>query len=239
MTTQVSGNHVDLTGNIPNSSEALSAFISRLEILKANLASVKGQAKSLGTIKAFSGIISNIQCVKDVEAWLTTAFRLVDGSGEPYHEDRAVGKFFPEDNIPTFGAFSDIYVVLAICEELEGTVTKGEILKERDLIEKAGLNHPGEPTIIYALRHTIPNFLAKGTANSRLTALKSVKTAADWDQVFSKDLSRGLKDVWEERQPDVESVIWGHIDDLLVRHGHTQAAALAREMLSKSLKFTN
>jgi hypothetical protein len=60
-----------------------------------------------------------------------------------------------------FGAFLEIYVVLAICEELEGAVTKGEILKERDLIEKAGLNHPGEPTIIYALRHTIPNYLAK------------------------------------------------------------------------------
>jgi hypothetical protein len=124
-------------------------------------------------------IDSIIECVKDVEAWLTTAFLLVDGDGKPYHEDRAAGELFPEDkDIPTFGAFSDIYVVLAICEELEGTVTKGEILKERDLIEKAGLNHPGEPTIIYALRHTIPNFLAKGTANSRLTALKSIKTAA-------------------------------------------------------------
>jgi hypothetical protein len=52
-------------------------------------------------------------------------------------------------------------------------------------------------------------------------------------------LSKGLKDVWEERQPDVEAVIRGHIDDSLVRHGHTQAAALAQEMLSKSLKFTN
>jgi hypothetical protein len=154
-------------------------LISCFEILGANLASVKGQTKSLGTIKVFSGIIPNIKCVKDVEAWLTTAFHLVDGDGKPYHEDRAVGELFPEDNIPMSGAFSDIYyAVLAICEELEGTVTKREILKERDLIEKAGLNHPGEPTIIYALRHTIPNFLAKGTANSRLTALKSIKTAA-------------------------------------------------------------
>jgi hypothetical protein len=89
------------------------------------------------------------------------------------------------------------------------------------------------------LRHTIPNFLAKGTANLGLTALKVVKTAADWDQVFSRDLSKGLKDVWEERQQDVESVICGHIDDSLVRHGHLQASALAQEMLSKSLKFTN
>jgi hypothetical protein len=52
-------------------------------------------------------------------------------------------------------------------------------------------------------------------------------------------LSKGLKDVWKERQPDVESVIHGHINKSLVRHGHTQAAALAQEMLPKSLKFTN
>jgi hypothetical protein len=66
-----------------------------------------------------------------------------------------------------------------------------------------------------------------------------VKTAAKWDQVFSKDLSKGLKDVWDERQPDVKAVICGHIDNSLTQHGHTQAASLAREMLSNSLKFTN
>jgi hypothetical protein len=68
-------------------------------------------------------------------------------------------------------------------------------------------------------------------------ALKSVKMAAD--QVFSKDQLKGLKDVWEERQTNVELVIWGHIDDSLVWHGHTQAVVLAQEMLCKSLKFTN
>jgi hypothetical protein len=78
-----------------------------------------------------------------VEAWLTIAFHLVDGDGKPYHDNRAVKEFLPKDDIPTFGAFSDIYVVLAICKELEGTAIKGEILKERDLIEKACLNHPG------------------------------------------------------------------------------------------------
>jgi hypothetical protein len=29
-----------------------------------------------------------------------------------------------------FGPFSDLYVILAVAEELEGTVTKGETLKE-------------------------------------------------------------------------------------------------------------
>jgi hypothetical protein len=52
-------------------------------------------------------------------------------------------------------------------------------------------------------------------------------------------LSKGLKDVWEERQPDLELVIHGYIADSMVRHGHTQAMALAQEMISKPLKFTN
>jgi hypothetical protein len=93
--------------------------------------------------------------------------------------------------------------------------------------------------VIYSLKHTIPNLLAKGTSNPRLTALKAVKTAADFDQVFSKDLTKGLKDVWDERQPDVEAVINGHIQDCLARHRHTEAAALARAMLAKSLQFAD
>jgi hypothetical protein len=177
--------------------------------------------------------------VQDAEAWLSLAFRDPDGGGEPYHQDRTIGEFLPQDDVPTFGPFSDLYVILAVCEELEGTVTKGETLKEREQIGKAGLNHPGESTVVYALKHTIPNFLAKGSANARQSALKAVKTAADFDQVFSKDLAHGLKDVWDERQPDVEAVIRGHIEDSLSRHRHHEAAALAREMLAKSLLFTN
>ena len=37
----------------------------------------------------------------------------------------------------------------------------------------------------------------------------------------------------------MEAVIRGHIEDSLTRHRHYQAAALAREMLAKSLLFTN
>jgi hypothetical protein len=57
------------------------------------------------------------------------------------------------------------------------------------------------------LKHTIPMFLSRGPANPRQTALKAVKTAADWDQVFNKELARGLKDVRDERQPDIEAII--------------------------------
>jgi hypothetical protein len=94
--------------------------MSKLEILEADLSSIKGQSKALGVIKYFSGHIPNIQCVNDVEAWLTIAFWRVDGEGEPYHEDREVGKYVLEDDIPTFRSFSDFYVILAILEELEG-----------------------------------------------------------------------------------------------------------------------
>jgi hypothetical protein len=76
---------------------------------------------------------------------------------------------------------------------MEGVVTKTETLKERDLLDKSGLNHPGESTVIYSLKHTIPNLLLKGASNPRQTALRAVKTAADFDQIFSKELAIGLK----------------------------------------------
>jgi hypothetical protein len=236
----VGTNHVDLTQRSFAARDDVNAFRIRLETLESELLGLKARSSELGMIKSFADIIPNIRSVNDVEAWLTVAFGNKNGEdGNPYHDDRGVGEFLPQDDIPTFGPFTDIYVLLAICEELEGIVTKGETLKERDLIEKAGLNHPGESTVIYALKHTIPNFLSRGASNPRQTALKAVKTAADWDQVFNKDLAKGLKDVWDERQPDVEAVVRGHIEDSLSRHGHLQAASLAREMLSKSCKFTN
>jgi hypothetical protein len=85
----------------------------------------------------------------------------------------SLNNIFPRMTSPLLGP-SPTSVVLAICKELEGTITKGKILlNERDLIKKADLNHPGEPTITYTLRHTIPNFfLSKGTANSWLTTLQ-------------------------------------------------------------------
>jgi hypothetical protein len=77
-------NPIDLTGTSSTSQQLYSGLMSKLEMLEADLSSIKGQSKSAGLIKSFSGIIPNIQCVKDVEAWLTTAFRRLDGDGEPY-----------------------------------------------------------------------------------------------------------------------------------------------------------
>jgi hypothetical protein len=151
---------VDLTGGALSGREDMAAFKSKLEGLESELLGLKARSSEMGVIKSFSDIIPNIRLVDDVEAWLTSAFRTTNGDGNPYHTDRAVGEFLPEDDIPTFGPFTDPYVILAICEELEGTVTKSETLKERDLLEKAKLNHPGESTVIYALQHTIPNFLS-------------------------------------------------------------------------------
>jgi hypothetical protein len=106
-------------------------------------------------------------------------------------------------------------------------------------IEKAGINHPGESIVVYVLKHPIPGFLGKGNvANRRVTALLALKTAQEWDAVFTlnKESARGLKNLWKENQADVEAIIRGHIDDSLGRHGHH---ALAREMLSSSVKFVN
>jgi hypothetical protein len=176
--------HFDLTGD---GQESNAAFKARLESVESVLFSLKAETSVLGKIKSFLGIIPNIQSVKDVEAWLTTAFRDPDGGGAPYHEDREKGEYLPEDDIPTFCAFSNVYVVLATCKELEGVVTKTETLKERDLLDKSGLNHPGESTVIYSLKHTIPNLLSKGASNPRQTALRAIKTAAD----FRPDIQQG------------------------------------------------
>jgi hypothetical protein len=94
-----------------------------------------------------------------------------------------------------FGPFADLFVVLCTCnEDLKSRSTKGETLKEMKAIEKAGLKHPGESTVVYALKHPIPGFFRKGiSANQKLTALLAVKTAADWDTVFTKEMTRDLK----------------------------------------------
>ena len=172
-----------------------------------------------------------------MEAWVSRAFAGDPNNPNPVQEDRGTGEFIPEDDVPTFGPFSDVFVVLAVAEDLESQDTKGETLKEMEMLEKAGLQHPGESTVVYALKQTIPGIFAKGTGTPKKTALKALKTPSEWDKVFSKDMSRGLKDVLEERHDDIESVIRGHIDDSLTRHGHHEAAALAREMLSESMKF--
>jgi hypothetical protein len=212
----------------------------KLDTMDADLNFLKTQADSNGSISSFSTLIPSFQSVEDVEAWLKKGFAKGGGDDQPYHEDRSVGEYLPEDDIPTFGPFSDFFVVMCTCEDLESRATKGETLKEMELIEKAGLNHPGESTVVYALKHPIPGFLGKGTsANRKFTALLAVRAAADWDTVFTKEMARGLKNIWKENQADVEAVIRGHIEDSLSRHGHQALAALAREMLSTSIKFTN
>jgi hypothetical protein len=212
----------------------------QLETIEADVSFLKTQADSSGSIRSFSTLIPSFQSVEDVEAWIKKGFSKGGGDDQPYHEDRSSGEYLPEDDIPTFGPFADFFVVMCTCEDLESRATKGETLKEMEAIEKAGLNHPGESTVVYALKHPIPGFLGKGlSANRKVTALLAVKTASDWDTVFTKEMARGLKNIWKENQSDVEAVIRGHIEDSLGRHGHQALAALAREMLSTSIKFVN
>jgi hypothetical protein len=124
----VGNNHVDLTGGTFEEREEVNAFRIRLEGLKSELLGLKAHSSKLGMIKSFSDIITNIRSVNDVEAWLMAAFCQSNGDGNPYHDNRTVCEFLPQDDIPTFGPFTDIYVILASCEELEGIVMKGEIL---------------------------------------------------------------------------------------------------------------
>lgn len=154
----------DLTNN---SQDPMAAIRFKIETLEAEFSVFKTESSESGTIQSFPDILPSMQLAKDLEAWLMLAFQDPDVNGNPYNEDQVAGEYLPEDDILTFGPFTDIYVVLAALEELEGVVTRGKTLKEREQLKKSSSNHPGESTVIYALKHTIPNFLSKGSVNSR------------------------------------------------------------------------
>jgi hypothetical protein len=215
-----------------------SELILKMENMAADLNFLKPQADSSQSIHSFSTLIHNFQSIKDVEAWPMKGFLKGEGDSQPYHQDREVKEYLFEDNVPTFGLFADFFVVLCMAEDLKYRVTKGETLKEMSMIEKVGLNHPGESMVVYALKHPIPRFLGKGSvSNRKFTALLAVKTAAEWDTIFTKEMVRGLKKLWKENQADVEAVIRGDIEDSLGQHGHQALSVLAREMLSTLVKF--
>jgi hypothetical protein len=148
-------NQTHLTTNIPvptmEPSQALTwkrELELKLDTIDADVNFLKTQSDSSGSILSFSTLIPSFQPVCGRCGSLVKE-RLRGGDGQPYHEDRSVGIYLPEDDIRTFGPFSDFFVVMCTCKDLERKATKGETLKEMELIEKAGLNHPGESTMVY------------------------------------------------------------------------------------------
>jgi hypothetical protein len=168
----------------------------QLETMEAEEGFLKMQADANGSISSFLTLIPSFQSVKDVKAWIKKGFAKGGGDGQPYHDNRSSGEYLSDDDIPTFCQFANFFVVMCTCEDLESRATKGESLKEMEAIEKAGLNHQGESTVVYALKHPIPGFLGKSvSANRKVTSLLAVKTVSDWDMIFKKEMARGLKNI--------------------------------------------
>ena len=51
----------------------------------------------------------------------------------------------------SFGCFVDFFGLCAILEDIESQTTKGKTLKEMEVYYKAGMSHPGEAMVAYAL----------------------------------------------------------------------------------------
>jgi hypothetical protein len=96
----------------------------KLETMDAEVNFLKTQADTSGSIDSFSTLILNCQSIEDVEAWLKKGFAKEGGSRYPFHEDQDVEEFMAEDGIPTFGPFSNFFVVLCTAEDLENRATK-------------------------------------------------------------------------------------------------------------------
>jgi hypothetical protein len=132
------------------------------------LSSLEEQVKLLlakytvsGTITVFMDLILGIHTVKDVEAWLLRYF--YDVEEDPSEDKDSPGGVDSDFSSSACNArkliiltcpsvlFLDLFVVLAIAEDSECQSTKGNTLKDMEAFDKAGLNHPGEATVVYAL----------------------------------------------------------------------------------------
>jgi hypothetical protein len=119
----------------------------RLSSLEEQVKLLSAKHKVSGTITVFTDLISGIRTVEDVEAWLLRYFYDVgedppedkdDPGGVGWATSTATQRRKADTTYMSFGPFSDLFVVLAIAEDLECQSTKGETLKEMEAFDKAG-----------------------------------------------------------------------------------------------------
>ena len=217
----------------------------RLSSLEAQVKLLLTKHKVAGTITVFTDLISGIRMVEDVEAWLLRYFYDV-GEDPPEDKDDPGGVGWglsattrrkrADTTYMSFGPFSDLFVILAIAEDLECQSTKGETLKEMEAFDKAGLNHPGEATVAYALRQSAPPIFSKstGTAGNK-TYLKALKSAEDWDRMAGGQIFPGLKQKIESHMESIQAEVASVICETL--DGRLRVTSLAKDMLACSVRF--
>ena len=213
---------------------------SQMDSLKAEMTLVKRAVdKKKGFIQSFPDILPGVNTQQDVYAWVTANFGGGNGDGDDSNDsvfDDLAGEGVGD---PTYAGFSDIYSAFAVFEDLNSVSTKGETLQELDRIHMAGVKHPFEAIIIYSLKKIVPGIFGEGLPSGTSSHLVSVKDAIAWDSDFSDnpDCKPGLKQILEERLEEVESQIKEVIASSYTRKGLTGPADLAKDMLTKTMKF--
>jgi hypothetical protein len=218
----------------------------RLSSLEEQVKLLSAKHKVSGTITVFTDLISGIRTVEDVEAWLLRYFYDVgedppedkdDPGGVGWGLSTATQRRKADTTYMSFGPFSDLFVVLAIAEDLECQSTKGETLKEMEAFDKAGLNHPGEATVAYALRQSAPPLFSKstGVAAVNKTYLKALKCAEDWDRMAGGHVFPGLKQKIESHMESIQAEVASVICETL--DGRLRVTSLAKDMLACSIRF--
>ncbi len=106
-------------------------------------------------------------------------------------------------------------------------MTKGATLKEMEQFEKAGLNHPGEATVVYALRQSAPPLFSKqnGVGSNR-TYLKGLRTPEDWDRMAGGQVFPGLKQKIESHMESIQAEVMSMIGETL--YGRLCVSSLAK-----------
>jgi hypothetical protein len=131
-----------------------------LEGLRTRVFTLEAQVAAADTVAVFRDIVLGIQTLDDMYAWVLGNFV----PGEPPHDPYSFGALGEEEDAglaptsaeATFGPFPDIFVLVAHVEDLESHTTRMEMLKEMEVWEKAGLMQPGEASVAYTIKQTVP-----------------------------------------------------------------------------------
>ena len=217
-------------------------FLTTVGNLRAEIALLKKQGANKGSINCFPDLLPGVQSLEDVHSWVVANFGGAQGGGGGDEgPETSIWDDVPSGDIagPTFGPFCDIYVLLAVAEDLDSIMSKGDTLKEMDYIQKAGIKHPAEAVVIYSLKRAVPGIFGEGLGAGGKSFLPKLKNAADWESILSNDANAkpGLRDILSERHEAIEAMIRGHIHDAFTSKGFGKAAELAKEMLAASVKL--
>jgi hypothetical protein len=152
-------------------------FAATISSLRAEVGLLKKQGASRGSMSCFQDLLSGIQSLEDVQSWVVANFEGASGAGGGADLDSRIWGEMEGSGAdgPTFGAFCDIYVLLATAKDLDSVLFKGDTLKEMDHIQKAGINHPAEAVVIYSLKRAVPRIFGIGMGSGGTLFLPKTK----------------------------------------------------------------